>query len=193
MTSVFIVRPFGKKRVTMTEGQSVEVDFDAIDQALIKPALAGNGLEGETTEVIAAAGNIRVDMFEMLITYDLVIADISIDNANVFYELGIRHGLRPKGTILLRFSTPGTDTPFDLKTDRYIAYDRNDPGAAISACDDTAGGGRIALFPRAILRTCAAARYRGSQTVPGRVRRVVPPSRSTLRNVSTVSYGNDPG
>ena len=132
MASVFIVRPFGKKRVAITEGQSVEVDFDAIDQALIKPALAANGLEGETTEVIAAAGNIRVDMFEMLITYDLVIADISIDNANVFYELGIRHGLRPKGTILLRFSTPGKDTPFDLKTDRYIAYDRNDPGAAVA-------------------------------------------------------------
>jgi hypothetical protein len=132
MTSVFIVRPFGKKRVATTEGQSVEVDFDAIDQALIKPALAANGLGGETTEVIAAAGNIRVDMFEMLITYDLVIADISIDNANVFYELGIRHGLRPKGTILLRFSTPGKDTPFDLKTDRYIAYDRNDSGAAVA-------------------------------------------------------------
>jgi hypothetical protein len=132
MTSVFIVRPFGKKRVAISDGQSVEVDFDAIDQALIKPALAGNGLEGETTGVIAAAGNIRVDMFQMLITYDLVIADISIDNANVFYELGIRHGLRPKGTILLRFSTPGKDTPFDLKTDRYIAYDRNDPGAAVA-------------------------------------------------------------
>ena len=132
MTSIFIVRPFGKKRVAITEGQSVEIDFDAIDQALIKPALVANGLEGETTEIIAAAGNIRVDMFEMLITYDLVIADISIDNANVFYELGIRHGLRPKGTILLRFSTPGKDTPFDLKTDRYIAYDRNDPGAAVA-------------------------------------------------------------
>src|SRR6516225_206152 len=132
MTSIFIVRPFGKKRVAITEGQSVEVDFDAIDQGLIKPALAANGLEGETTEVIAAAGNIRVDMFEMLITYDLVIADISIDNANVFYELGIRHGLRPKGTILLRFSTPGKDTPFDLKTDRYIAYGRNDAGAAVA-------------------------------------------------------------
>src|SRR5215469_6865475 len=135
MTSVFIVRPFGKKRVTTTEDgteQSVEVDFDSIDHTLIQPALQRSNLTGETTGVIAEAGNIRVDMFEMLITYDLVIADISIDNANVFYELGIRHGLRPKGTILLRFSTPGKDTPFDLKTDRYIAYDRNDPGAAVA-------------------------------------------------------------
>jgi hypothetical protein len=131
MTSVFIVRPFGKKRLAVTEKQSVEVDFEAVDRTLIQPALKMNNLTGETTGVIAEAGNIRVDMFQMLITYDLVIADISIDNANVFYELGIRHGLRPKGTILIRSSTPGKDTPFDLKTDRYIPYKRQDPAAAV--------------------------------------------------------------
>jgi hypothetical protein len=134
MTNVFIVRPFGKKKFTLTENgaeQSVEVDFDAIDRTLIQPALETNHLAGQTTGEIAEAGNIREDMFQMLITYDLVIADISIDNANVFYELGIRHGLRPKGTILIRFSTPGKDVPFDLKTDRYVPYKREDPPAAI--------------------------------------------------------------
>lgn len=70
-------------------------------------------------------------MFQMLIAYDLVIADISIDNANVFYELGIRHGLRPNGTILIRFDTGGRDVPFDLKTDRYIVYDRENPAASV--------------------------------------------------------------
>jgi hypothetical protein len=173
MTSVFIVRPFGKKRVAIAEGQSVEVDFDAIDQALIKPALAANGLGGETTEVIAAAGNIRVDMFEMLITYDLVIADISIDNANVFYELGIRHGLRPKGTILLRFSTPGKDTPFDLKTDRYIAYDRNDPGAA------------VALLTQSIKETVLSMRESGRPDSPvfGLLPALSPPDPASLEVV----------
>jgi hypothetical protein len=135
MTSVFIVRPFGKKRVTVSdqEGQdkSIEVDFNKIDKDLIQAALRKNNLEGCTTEVIASAGNIRVDMFKMLIAYDLVIADISIDNANVFYELGIRHGLRPNGTILIRFPTSGKDVPFDLKTERYIAYERNNPAAAV--------------------------------------------------------------
>jgi hypothetical protein len=134
MPTVFIVRPFGKKPVTVDENgvkKSVEVDFDLIDQTLIQPALKKSGLAGETTGVIAEAGNIRVDMFQMLITYDLVIADISVDNANVFYELGIRHGLRPKGTILIRFPTVGKDVPFDLKTDRYIAYDWKAPDAAV--------------------------------------------------------------
>src|SRR6516225_9517413 len=118
MTSVFIVRPFGKKPVPMKDKDgkdtSVEVDFDEIDRSLIQAALARNDLVGQTTGVIAQAGNIRLDMFHMLITYDLAIADISIDNANAFYELGIRHGLRPNGTILIRFKKGG-DVPFDLK------------------------------------------------------------------------------
>jgi hypothetical protein len=135
MTSVFIVRPFGKKSVTVKDKDgkdtSVDVDFNHIDKTLTQAALTLNGLQGQTTEVIAQAGNIRLDMFQMLIAYDLVIADISIDNANVFYELGIRHGLRPNGTILLRFPTSGKDVPFDLKTDRYIAYDRDNPAGAV--------------------------------------------------------------
>jgi Tetratricopeptide Repeats-Sensor len=137
VSSVFIVRPFGEKPVTVKSADgkdtTVMVDFGKIDRLLIKPALEKNRLDGQTTEVIAEAGNIRVDMFQMLIAADLVIADISIDNANVFYELGIRHGLRPKGTILLRFPTGGTDVPFDLKTDRYVAYDREHPEAAVDA------------------------------------------------------------
>ena len=62
---------------------------------------------------------------------DLVIADISIHNANVFYELGIRHALRDKRTFLIKSKedkakeseSKETEVPFDLKTDRYLAYD----------------------------------------------------------------------
>jgi hypothetical protein len=173
MTSVFIVRPFGKKPVTVDENgvkKSVEVDFDLIDHALIQPALQGNNLTGETTGVIAEAGNIRVDMFQMLITYDLVIADISIDNANVFYELGIRHGLRPKGTILMRFTTPGKDVPFDLKTDRYIPYDRKDPSAA------------AALLTQSIKETLLSIRENGRPDSPvfGLLPALLPPDPATL-------------
>src|SRR5262245_24560450 len=136
MTSVFIVRPFGKKSVVVPgkgkKDKSVVVDFDGIDKLLIQKAIAQNKLKAVTTGAIAEAGNIRLDMFQMLIAYDLVIADISIENAHVFYELGIRHGLRPKGTILLRFPTAGKDVPFDLKTDRYVAYDREAPGKAVA-------------------------------------------------------------
>src|SRR5262245_16936977 len=111
MHRAFIVRPFNIK-----EG----IDFEAIDAGLIQPALRKAGVEGATTTNIAEAGNIREDMFRLLVTTDLVIADLSIHNANVFYELGVRHGLRPRGTLLIRADVHSY--PFDLQTDRFLLY-----------------------------------------------------------------------
>ena len=70
-------------------------------------------------------------MFERLLLADIVIADISIHNANVYYELGIRHALRPRTTILIRARRD--DVPFDLSTDRYLAYDTADLAASREA------------------------------------------------------------
>jgi hypothetical protein len=126
MLNVFIVRPFGTK-----EG----IDFDRIEAELIRPAMEQAGLKGGTTGEFIQQGNIRADMFEQLLIADLVIADISIHNANVFYELGIRHGLRDKRTFLIKARPePGSarsDVPFDLKTDRYLSYDAINPAGAV--------------------------------------------------------------
>src|SRR6266849_6906568 len=118
----FIVRPFGIKN---------EIDFDAVERVLIAPALKEVGAEGGTTIDIVESGNIRVDMFRRLLTADLVIADLSIHNANVFYELGIRHALRDHGTFMLRCDAD--KFPFDLQTDRYFVYKKEDPGASLAA------------------------------------------------------------
>ena len=130
MKSVFIVRPFGTKS---------GINFDQVEEDLIRPAMAQANLTGGTTVEFIQQGNIRADMFEQLLVADLVIADISIHNANAFYELGIRHALRDKRTFLIKSkqATPGerdakdTDVPFDLKTDRYLAYDQNQLGGAV--------------------------------------------------------------
>ena len=118
----FIVRPFGTK-----DG----IDFDAVERVLIAPALREVGAEGGTTIDIVESGNIRVDMFRRLLTADLVVADLSIHNANVFYELGIRHALREHGTFMMRCSADRF--PFDLQTDRYFVYQREDPAASLPA------------------------------------------------------------
>ncbi len=73
-------------------------------------------------------------MFQRLLTADVVIVDISIGNANVYYELGIRHALRNKRTFMIRCEgkeLPPDEIPFDLKTDRYLSYDVANPGAAL--------------------------------------------------------------
>jgi hypothetical protein len=126
MTRAFIVRPFGTK-----EG----INFEDVQKNLISPALATCDIQGGTTVPFLQAGNIRTDMFQQLLVADIVVADISIHNANVFYELGIRHALQPKRTVLLRAKSkkdpkkrdPEDDVPFDLRTDRYLEYDSDSP------------------------------------------------------------------
>ena len=123
MLNVFIVRPFGNKN---------GIDFDKVENELIRPAMQQAGLTGGTTGEFLQQGNIRADMFEQLLIADLVIADISIHNANVFYELGIRHAFRDKRTFLIKsHESQESDVPFDLKTDRYLAYDAKNPVGAV--------------------------------------------------------------
>src|SRR4051794_17846258 len=128
MATAFIVRPFGKQETRISE-TVIEIDFDDVEEKLIGPVLTRLGVTGRTTGEIVVPGNIRDDMFQLLLTRDLVVADISIHNANVFYELGIRHALRDKWTFLIRCK--GDDVPFDHLTDRYFEYDKDDPGAGL--------------------------------------------------------------
>ncbi len=127
----FIVRPFGTRTVPDRSGKPLEIDFDRVDRELITPALRAVGLQGGTTGLIAHAGNIREDMFRLLLTADLVVADISIHNANAFYELGIRHATRAARTFLLRCDAQ--EVPFDLRTDRYLEYPADNPAGALDA------------------------------------------------------------
>jgi hypothetical protein len=119
----FIIRPFGVKE----DRKQQPIDFNRVASELIDGALDDLGISGRDTQDILEAGNIRLDMFRRLMAADLVIADISIHNANVFYELGIRHALREKRTFMIRCQAD--DVVFDLLTDRYLVYDRANPGA----------------------------------------------------------------
>jgi hypothetical protein len=132
----FTVRPFGTRKVLKKgdNGNNVPVDFDfeRVHNELIAPAIIQAGLQGGTTGEIFEAGSIHEDMFSLLMTAHLVVVDISIHNANVFYEMGIRHALRDKRTVLIK--CPGFDeTPFDILGYRYISYDKENPSASVNA------------------------------------------------------------
>ncbi len=113
---VFIVMPFGQKQ---------GIDFNAIYQDLIKPALLKAGLEPFRADEEILPGDIRADMFQELLMADLVIADLSIHNPNAWYELGVRHGLRAYGIIQVR-SDKAEKIPFDVCVDRTIHYHLKD-------------------------------------------------------------------
>lgn len=128
MQRVFIIRGFGEK----SDSKGQKINFDTVQAELIDPALKACDLAGGTTGEIKDAGNIRADMFALILEADLVICDITVHNANVFYELGIRHALRKKHTILLKGDPSADTTPFDLSTDRYLKYPVANPKAALA-------------------------------------------------------------
>ena len=107
----FVIMPFGNK-----EG----IDFDKVYIDFIKPALKSNGYEVFRADEEMQAGDIKTDMFQELLLADLVIADLSIDNPNVWYELGVRHALRARGVILIQ--SKRKYQPFDIYTDRKLHY-----------------------------------------------------------------------
>jgi len=107
----FVAMPFGTK-----EG----IDFNRVYGDLIKPALSSAGFEVFRADEERRAGNIRTDMFQELLVADLVVADLSIDNPNVWYELGVRHALRARGVIQIQAKRDYL--PFDVYTDRSLRY-----------------------------------------------------------------------
>ncbi|PPK73919.1 hypothetical protein B0F87_11330 [Methylobacter tundripaludum] len=112
----FVAMPFGQKKGP----DGTDIDFNAIYENLLKPAIEAAGLEVFRTDEEQAAGDIKTDMFQELLIADLVVADLTLDNPNVWYELGVRHALRSRGTILVQ--GPRSTQPFDIYTDRKLNY-----------------------------------------------------------------------
>jgi hypothetical protein len=98
----FVIMPFGRK----PNPAGAEIDFDAVYKTLIAPAIDEAGLEPIRADNETVGGLIHKPMYERLILCEYAIADLTTANANVFYELGLRHAARPRSTVLM-FSKDG--------------------------------------------------------------------------------------
>ncbi len=122
----FVIMPIGTQtigNITITEDKLRE-KYDYIIKNAIQKAVPG-------IEVIRAdeelnPGSISNDIFTKLMHSRYVIADITYPNPNVFYELGIRHAIKP-GTILIREKVDFS-IPFDISHLRYIEYHQEPSG-----------------------------------------------------------------
>ncbi|MDT0631970.1 tetratricopeptide repeat protein [Rubrivirga litoralis] len=128
----FVAMPFGVKDVG---GQPV--DFDRLYDAVFEPALSGVSLpEGGRLVPHRAdrdfyAGVIDEDMYRYLEYSRFVLADISGQNPNVFYELGVRHRSRESGTAI--FQQIGDPIPFDVSHVRVFPYTQGSDAADAEA------------------------------------------------------------
>jgi tetratricopeptide (TPR) repeat protein len=105
----YVAMGFGEK---VDYGTGRKLNLDASYRNLIKPAVESAGFDCVRADEIAHSGNINVPMYELLLNADLVIADLSAGNGNAFYELGVRHALRPHTTIVI--SEDQQKVPLDI-------------------------------------------------------------------------------
>lgn len=94
----FVVMGFGKKTDFQT-GRVLDLDKSYFN--IIKPAAEAAGLDCKRADEILHSGTIDTPMYEQLLMADVVVADVSTSNSNAFYELGVRHALRPFTTITI--------------------------------------------------------------------------------------------
>ena len=104
--SAFLIMPFDE-------------EFDVVYTGFIKPVLEGSGFSVDRADDIESQQNILRDVLEKIDQSDLIVADLTSANPNVFYELGLAHALK-KPVILITQSID--DVPFDLKSYRLLEY-----------------------------------------------------------------------
>src|SRR5687768_8147319 len=112
LSHAFVVMPFGSK--PGVDGQMI--NFNRVYDEYIRPALTAAEPEPFRADQEMRAGDIRTDMFQELLVADLVVADLTIDNPNVWYELGVRHALRARGVVIVCGGK--VTTAFNLYSDR---------------------------------------------------------------------------
>jgi hypothetical protein len=88
--------PFGQKSDLKS---GVVIDFDQIYNEAIKPTIEQCRLEARRGDEERTGGIIHNEMAARLLLSEFVVADPTLTNANVFYELRVRHAAKPFTTV----------------------------------------------------------------------------------------------
>jgi hypothetical protein len=116
-SDVFVIMPFAP-------------ELDPVYRGVIKPLMSDMNLRSVRGDEFASRrGSIIEEVWAALNNCQLVIADITGGNDNVFYELGIAHTLNKPAIIITQAETP-EGVPFDIRHLRYVPYRNTDEGRA---------------------------------------------------------------
>ena len=172
----FMVMPFGKKTTNAEAGKGpAEIDFDALWDKALRPMI--QDLNYLPIRADQDAGSLIIQaMIERLAISDLVIADLTIPNANVYYEVGVRHAAQRQGCVMI--AADWSKPLFDMAQMRRLTFSLTDG----SIPDDVAAAIRKNLKERigqAIDLTSPV-----FQAIPGYPDRVDPSQLQSFRDVA---------
>lgn len=115
--SCLVIAPIGKPN-SRTRRRS-----DQLFEHVLKPSLVARGYRPARADHIAEPGIITDQIVSRLVNDDLVVADLTEHNPNVFYELAIRHVVAKP---LLQIIQAGEPVPFNVAATRVIEIDHRD-------------------------------------------------------------------
>jgi tetratricopeptide (TPR) repeat protein len=121
MALCFMIMPYGR-RATQVEPSSNapgEIDFNALWDKAFAPTIQSLGYEPVRADQDTGA-LIITQMVERLYFADLVLADMTIPNGNVYYEVGVRHAAKRTGCVLL--AADWSKQLFDVAQVRTVRY-----------------------------------------------------------------------
>lgn len=125
----FIAMPFGRKAPPGRDER--EINFDDVWQ-VFERAITAADLAPVRADVQPGGGFVHRQMYEGLMFAEYVVADLTFANANVTYEVGVRHGLSDRPTVLVGARGFLEELPFDFAPLRVLSYELEDDGTLSS-------------------------------------------------------------
>ncbi|TWT42158.1 hypothetical protein RAS1_32880 [Phycisphaerae bacterium RAS1] len=113
----FYITPIGD------DGSESRKHADMMLKHLLDPVAKDHGLQVVRADKIDRSGLITQQIFDHLARSRLCVADLSFNNANAFYELGVRHTCKRATIQVIR---KGDRIPFDVSQGRTIVVDTSD-------------------------------------------------------------------
>ncbi len=111
----FVISPIGE------EGSPIRERADNLVNYILRPVLNPLGFGVGRADHMAQPGSITSLVIEKVISSDLVVADLTGRNPNVYYELALRHAVQRPYIQLI--DSRETSLPFDIKDESTIAFD----------------------------------------------------------------------
>ena len=119
----FVLMPRGTK----SDPAGALVDFDAVYRSLVAPAVENSGMDPlRADQDFTEDGNLN-PLFEQFLLCPFAVADLTLANANLYHELGVRHANRPGTTVTL--SSNRETTAFRTGMLRTVPYSLASDGA----------------------------------------------------------------
>ncbi|MEO0605888.1 MAG: hypothetical protein AAF211_30945, partial [Myxococcota bacterium] len=131
----FVAMPFGDGK-----GPDSDIDFDSVIWPMYRRVIERAGLEAVRADrgghlLSPGNGDVAAEMIRDIGNADVMVADVTLANPNVLYELGIRHSLRPSNTVItvLRQEHAKRRAPFNIQSLRQWGYSLSNPELRVHA------------------------------------------------------------